>query len=149
MSQAKTTPQSAVSVHRAAEDTHHLCLMRLHEAARLPRNPLARVAACRRELCRAIPILTQHAAEEEDALRMRILVSSQATLEAERVIAQNIATLRELRTVLDAADRMIEDDPVDGGNTMAALCSYLLDCVEDLLRHEANGCPVGPRGIAA
>lgn len=149
MSNARISSDAAVSIHRAAEDTHHLCLMRLHEAARLPQNPIAQVAACRRELSRALPILTQHAAEEEDALKMRNFVSSRAALEVECVIAQSISTLRELRTVLDTANRMIEDDAIDSGSTMSALCSYLMDCVEDLLRHEACGCPVGRRGIAA
>jgi hypothetical protein len=123
--------------------------MQLHEAAGWGKNPVTRVAVCRRELARAIPVLTEHAADEENALRMRSLASAHASLEAERVIAQNIATLRELRTLLDTADRMIEDDTVGGGNAMASLCAYLLGIVEDLLRHEASGCPLSRRGIAA
>jgi hypothetical protein len=122
------------------EAPHHLRLLELHDAAAFGRSGPARVAACRRELRLAIPVLTAHVGAEESALRSPLLAGS--SLVAERRIATNLSQLRELRAVLDAADRLIEEDGECDSVVLEALCRYVSACALDWIQREACGCPV-------
>jgi hypothetical protein len=122
-------------------EAHHLCLLRLHEAATVGSHPaIARVAACRRELRAAIPTLTEHVADEEWALRSGAAVLS--GISAERRISTNLSQLRELRTILETSDRMVAEDGAADSVVLEGFCALVASCAEDWMRREAGSCPM-------
>ena len=122
-------------------EAHHLCLLRLHEAATVASPAgIARVAACRRELRAAIPTLTEHVADEEWALRSG--AAFVPGVSAERRISTNLSQLRELRTILETSDRMVAEDGAAVAVVLEGFCALVASCAEDWMRREAGSCPV-------
>jgi DNA-binding Xre family transcriptional regulator len=116
-----------------------LFLMGLFEAttpcAKL--TPLGRLAQVCRALEGALPSLTEQAAAEGDLLAWSIPDLTGAEV-PEAMTGETISRLRELRTVLAVANRMLAEEAPSG--EIDALCSYLSVVLEDLLRHELTGC---------